>query len=108
MLLPRAYATQLPEAEKISAKPSRTSLSSSGFAAFQKLLPGKVIDFNIASGSDNRHQLFGNRARRTAIALADVRDDDDWSNALPTGYGRLIEVLSGFLARRYGYVRSGP
>jgi hypothetical protein len=75
---------------------------------FQKLLPGKVIDFNIASGSDNRHQLFGNRARRTAIALADVREDDDWSNALPTGYGRLIEVLSGFLARRYGYVRSGP
>jgi hypothetical protein len=71
---------------------------------FQRFSPGRVVDLDHPADSDNRHQLYANRARRTSLSLSDVREDEAWKGALPSNWRRLVKLLDGILARRYGYV----
>jgi hypothetical protein len=71
---------------------------------FQRLSPGGVVDLDHPGERDNRHQLYANRARRTSLSLSDVREDEEWKTALPSNWRRVVTLLDGPLARRYGYL----
>jgi hypothetical protein len=71
---------------------------------FQRLSPGRVVDLDHPESSDNRHQLYANRARRKSLSLADVREDEEWKAVLPSSWRRVVTLLDGVLARKYGYV----
>jgi hypothetical protein len=56
----------------------------------------------IGSG-DNRHQLYGNKMRRTQLSVAEVKEDLQWKTAMPKAYLRTVIPVSFPLRRRYGY-----
>jgi len=54
-------------------------------------------------GSDNRHQLYGNRMRAASLSLAEVKEDTGWTRDMPRAYRSLVSALTAPLRRRYGY-----
>lgn len=70
------------------------------FAAF---LPGEAFDIVEANAADNRHQLFGNRARHAPVSFVSVHEDIEWRDTMPAAYRFLVSTLSAFLCVRYGY-----
>ncbi len=70
---------------------------------FAKLVPGAVWPAEAIGRSDNRHQLYGNRMRGTALSLAEVREDAAWQRDMPRLYRSLVSLLTAPLRWRYGY-----
>ena len=54
-------------------------------------------------GSNNRHQLYGNRMRSASLSLAEVKEDTGWMRDMPRVYRSLVSGLTAPLRRRYGY-----
>jgi hypothetical protein len=72
---------------------------------FERILPGADLEIGEPGGSDNRHQLYGNRMRHHLLSLADVAEDDRWKVEMPRRDQGLVSCLSWRLRRRYGYDR---
>lgn len=72
-----------------------------------RLLDGKQTDapwdFAAIGASGNRHQLFGNRMRRRALSLADIKEDTAWRSEMPQAPRRFVAGLAWPLRRRYDY-----
>lgn len=70
---------------------------------FADFLPEEPFDIVEANAADNRHQLFGNRARHEQVSFAGVHEDTEWRDAMPAAYGLLVTTLGALLCARYGY-----
>jgi hypothetical protein len=70
---------------------------------FAKLAPGSEWPAEAIGGSDNRHQLYGNRMRGANLTLAEVREDAAWQCDMPRLYRFLVSLLTAPLRWRYGY-----
>ena len=55
------------------------------------------------SGSDNRHQLFGNSVRYRPLSLEAIREDLRWKTEMPREQTLLVLRLTSLLRLRYGY-----
>jgi hypothetical protein len=64
-------------------------------------------NFQVSETVDNRHQLYGNRMRFTAVSLVELREDTAWKGAMPRAYRVIASVLCWPLAARYGYFSRG-
>jgi hypothetical protein len=70
---------------------------------FAELLPGAEWRPDDIGGSDNRHQLYGNRMRSASLSLAEVKEDAGWTHDMPGVYRALVSAITAPLRRRYGY-----
>jgi hypothetical protein len=70
---------------------------------FAEILPGSEWRAGDIGGSDNRHQLYGNRMRSASLSLAGVKEDSGWTRDMPPVYRSLVSALTAPLRRRYGY-----
>jgi Sulfotransferase family len=68
-----------------------------------RLAPGLEWHPDQIGAYDNRHQLYGNRMRSEGLSLRDVKEDLDWTRAMPGAYRSLVSLLTAPLRRRYGY-----
>jgi Sulfotransferase family len=68
-----------------------------------ELLPGSEWRAEDIGGSDNRHQLYGNRMRSAQLSLAEIREDVAWTRDMPPVYRSLVSFFTAPLRRRYGY-----
>jgi hypothetical protein len=55
------------------------------------------------SGSNNRHQLYGNTVRYRPPSIENIEEDLRWKNEMPPDHARLILHLTSLLRSRYGY-----
>jgi hypothetical protein len=55
------------------------------------------------SGSNNRHQLYGNTVRYRPPSIEDIKEDLRWKYEMPPEQARLVLHLTSLLHSRYGY-----
>jgi hypothetical protein len=68
-----------------------------------QLLPCGNYKLEVSGGGTNRHQLYGNRMRRSKLSIDSLKEDSDWMTEMPSGLQLLAYILSWPLNVKYGY-----